>query len=272
MSKVSDMRIVGFGAAPKKRTPPGTLYPREWSHGFGSGPYPGPNGLVVCTQLDHSEYRESTNHWNALEWTGEKKACAKCGRPTYSEWFKAINWESRDTEYWREIFRTAEDAERGLDGGLPFIYLWESKGFRGQRLIQGDEDWDPNASPNVREFFRPKSVLKLLEQRYRFSWRNQQGRPERMTLVQHIRRRRYEERRPVGKENRYPGFDGLLRMELDDLAEGKDYVDNRRFAAVKSRADMRRYRKQRDSGCCGSIDKEVSIMGRKFMIGCNFGH
>jgi len=61
-------------------------------------------------------------------------------------------------------------------------------------------------------------------------------------------------------------------MELDDLAEDRDCVDNYRIADVSKRKDMRRYRKQRDSGCCGSVDKEVSIMGRKFMIGINFGH
>jgi hypothetical protein len=228
---------------------------------------------VTCTQLDHSEYRESTNHWNALEWVGEKKACTKCGRPTYQEWFAAINWENRDIEYWRRIFRAAAAAERGQDKELPFFYLWESKSRGGERLVQGDEDYDPNADTSgIREFFRPKHVLTLLHQRYKFSWHKQWGREKHLTLIEHIRLYRYRERLAPAKENRYPGFDSLLRMELEDLAKDRDYVDNRRFAAINSRKDMQRYRKQRDSGCCGSVDKEVSILGRKFMIGLNFGH
>jgi len=245
------------------------------SLGFGSGPYPTPLVPVTCTQLDHSEYRESGNYWNALEWVGEKKECAKCGRPTYQAWFAAINWESRDVEYWREIFRTADDAEKGLDGGLPFIYLWDSKGWAGQRTVRGDEDFDPRAEALKTQAgmqFRTRSVLSRLEQKYRFSWRDQHGSPKRQTLAQHIRQCRYDRRRPQRKENRYPGFDSLLRMELDDLAKERDCVDNYRIADVSKRKDMRRYRKQRDSGCCGSADKEVSIMGRKFMIGINFGH
>jgi len=226
----------------------------------------------ACTQLDHSEYRESTEHWNALEWVGEKKSCAKCGRPTYQAWFEAINWENRDIEYWRRIFRVAAAAERGLDGELPFFFLWESKRFAGERLIQGDEDYDPNADTSgIREFFRPKHVRTLLHQRYKYSWHKQWGREGRLTLIEHIRLYRYRERLPVRKENSYPGFNSLLRMEMEDLTDDT-CTDNYRVADVSIRKDMQRYRKQRDSGCCGSIDKEVSIMGRKFMIGLNYGH
>ncbi len=243
------------------------------SLGFGSGPYPGPNGPVTCTQLEHSEYRESGEHWNALAYVAEKKYCNKCGRPTYQEWFASINWQSRNIEYWREIFRTAADAERGLDGGLPFFYLWEADTRVHGRLVRGDEDYDPNAdTSSIREFFRPKSVLTLLRQRYKYSWHKQWGSEKHLTLIEHIRLHRYRERLPLRKENRYPGFDSLLYAEIEAMMPDETCKDNYRAADISIRKDMQRYRKQKERGCCGDADKEVTIMGRKFMIGLNFGH
>lgn len=63
--------------------------------------------------------------------------------------------------------------------------------------------------------------------------------------------------------------DGVLSKE----SEEDDCVDNYRVACTRKSSQMRRYEKQRRSGCCGSADfVRVGPDGQKYVLGYNFGH
>jgi hypothetical protein len=52
-----------------------------------------------------------------------------------------------------------------------------------------------------------------------------------------------------------------------------DCMDNCRVALLKSPSQMRRFKKQRDSGCCGSHEEVLDGPdGKKYILGCNYGH
>lgn len=56
------------------------------------------------------------------------------------------------------------------------------------------------------------------------------------------------------------------------LTDDDPCCDNSRFAWFDDKDAMEKYDKQRDEGCCGFIDLEVMIAGRKAWIGLNYGH
>lgn len=62
--------------------------------------------------------------------------------------------------------------------------------------------------------------------------------------------------------------------KLDELKEGCDFVDNDRVARKGNTAQMRRYRRQKESGCCGFHDSKAvcPIDGKVYLLGFNFGH
>ena len=62
--------------------------------------------------------------------------------------------------------------------------------------------------------------------------------------------------------------DDVIRIESDGL----HCVDNARVGKVGS-SQMRRYRRQKDDGCCGSSDTvHTGPDGKRYAIGFNFGH
>lgn len=64
------------------------------------------------------------------------------------------------------------------------------------------------------------------------------------------------------------------QAELDKEMEGLSCVDNSRVARKDSTGQVRRYRKQKESGCCGFSDWEARcpIDGKVYLLGFNFGH
>lgn len=60
-----------------------------------------------------------------------------------------------------------------------------------------------------------------------------------------------------------------------DIVAGWDNpcTDNIRAALMSSPSQMRRFRKQRNNGCCGSHEETLKGPdGKKYLLGCNFGH
>ena len=54
---------------------------------------------------------------------------------------------------------------------------------------------------------------------------------------------------------------------------GLECMDNQRVALLKSPSQMRRFKKQRDKGCCGSYEEVLDGPdGKKYILGCNHGH
>lgn len=198
-----------------------------------------------CTVKDHSDYIEDTNHYNTLTLGKEKTFCNKCNRPNYRTWYQSIEWNNKDKAYWKGLFKSIW---KWID--LPY---WRKFG-PGNVYVYGNPDgpegsvWD-DVRKGCKELYRaPKA------------------------LTNEILLDRYHRRLTPPKEHNYFGYQTLINLKLNMLTEDQSCVDNHRWAALDSRADMRRYRRQRDKGCCGSHDEEISILGRKFMIGWNYGH
>lgn len=64
----------------------------------------------------------------------------------------------------------------------------------------------------------------------------------------------------------------MLRYEIRKMTEDLDCVDNVRVAAEDNRMEMNHYRWRKSHGCCGSVDTVAFVHGRRFAIGCNYGH
>lgn len=198
--------------------------------------------VTDCTSYDHSNFEKSRNFWG-LERKREPSAeCQKCGRPEFMEWFRKLNWQLRDPAYWKQVFKDAKEQKVFFFRAVPSHdqYSWG---------IEVDPDKDP------------ATLLRAT----RPDW-------ARGDIGKVILERRYEERKTPKKEHDYGFLQGSIDREISRMTADLDCVDNIRFAAMNSRKDMRRYRAQQDEGCCGSHDEEVTIYGRKFMIGCNYGH
>lgn len=61
---------------------------------------------------------------------------------------------------------------------------------------------------------------------------------------------------------------------LGNLSKNHDYVDNQRVACIRNSPQKRRYRRQKDRGCCGSVDvvEKCPIDGKTYRLGFNYGH
>lgn len=60
---------------------------------------------------------------------------------------------------------------------------------------------------------------------------------------------------------------------LGEMSEGYSCVDNSRVALMRNTSQMRRYRSQLASGCCGFCDAaRVGPDGQKYLLGFNYGH
>lgn len=70
---------------------------------------------------------------------------------------------------------------------------------------------------------------------------------------------------PMWFHDKRTAIDWLLSKELE-------YMDNLRYAKLSDAAGYSLYMKQKDSGCCGSIDQLIIVGQELAMIGCNYGH
>jgi hypothetical protein len=199
-----------------------------------------------CTNLDHSDYKVAGN-FHGLERIGRRSHCEVCGRPEFWKWFNDLYWHTKNPAYWKQIFKDAEEQ-------LAFFWKCEPRGGRALFSVYVDGDVD-----DVRSILIPT----------RPDW-------ARGNLTVLIQQERYKRRQQHIKDHTlgYGEIQSFLEKELRQLIEKNDleYVDNYRYAAMDVRKDMRRYRKIKDKGCCGSFDAEVTIAGRKYMVGCNYGH
>ncbi len=201
---------------------------------------------MECTSFDHSGFKVSTNFWGLERPSEDMESCPRCWKLEFSTWWKRIQWKTKDREYWKRIFREAER-------GDAFFYRSEPIDSSGNYRVHVDADEDPTKVPFIT---RPPRL-----------WRAK-------TLCGEILQYRHQARLQTPKEHHYGWRQPFVRAAIKAmLAEVNDScIDNVRFAACDVRKDMRRYRDRQMGGCCGHHDETVSIFGRKFMIGCNYGH
>ena len=197
-----------------------------------------------CTNIDHSDYKVATNHWG-LERKERVEFCPKCKRPDFYTWYQRLLWSSKDPAYWKQVFKDAT----------------EQKVFFFKAVPNGKFDHPTYVYVDADTVNDPASVLRPTVPK-----RAQRG------IVADIKQERYRRRLPQTKEHYYGPYQAGINAAMDAAFEDLEYVDNRRFAAADSRKDMRRYNAQKDHGCCGYYDATVTVMGRLFWIGCNYGH
>jgi hypothetical protein len=71
-----------------------------------------------------------------------------------------------------------------------------------------------------------------------------------------------------------PVIANKLLAEFNKVLQNPEYCydDNHRYAEVGNVQQEAWYKKFRKKGCCGFYDDVVTIEGRKFKIGFNYGH
>jgi hypothetical protein len=195
--------------------------PNEWLNYCGCGEYLGPvscnatcTGKYGCGSRHRGFYCEKDVYGNAVhtwiaDWSHSPPTrCESCGMVELREYMKTLDWNSRDPNYWREIFHHVRE-----------------------RAYSND----------IHDF------------------------------VAEIKRHRYQHRLPQPKQNDYGRrINAKLEGLLNDASSGLDCVDNYRYALKSSRRDMRRFR--REAGCCGRHVETVTVEGREYVIGFNYGH
>jgi hypothetical protein len=192
------------------------------------------------------------------------------GQPL-SEWILermesgAIDWHRRDPDYWRGWFREVSD--------------WRKVSFPPQPC-----PLTARAKARTWPFF-----LRIVAEKIGAADRHVPGvwvgnGREPTSAAQWLRRVRYLHRtvrdRPGAARGDNPVKDyGLLvgralNKHMSQMVKdiGDSCVDNFRFARMDRAGDMRRYRIAKAGGCCGSFDRVVTILGKKYIIGCNYGH
>jgi len=94
-----------------------------------------------------------------------------------------------------------------------------------------------------------------------------------------LRQRRYQHRYEKATahlqspETQYGASIGLtLSAAIRTASEGRDCVDNLRWARKDNAPDRRRYRKAKARGCCGFHDDQITIDGKVYFYGFNYGH
>ena len=66
-----------------------------------------------------------------------------------------------------------------------------------------------------------------------------------------------------------------IRTRLDEIIEdeGLECADRFRFTPMDDDEGMHQFEFVKDGGCCGSFERIVEdATGRKWLIGCNYGH
>jgi len=196
-----------------------------------------------------------------IRWDQDANACSKIPQRTweqkkipFNEWINKIDiYLDRDVRlypnYWAEITRRA-NAE-----ALP-LREQELDHYKEERI---PSTWD-YATTRTRQVPVMKTVVYMPAK-----------------AIRRMRAKYQLENPPRPKYG--PKIDFWIQDELRDLVkEHGDHCNNNwRWADKKKSGEVRRYKRARDSGCCGSYDTEVEYKplfgkSRTFLLGFNYGH
>jgi hypothetical protein len=104
-----------------------------------------------------------------------------------------------------------------------------------------------------------------------------------LNIPEHNVREIIKEVKRIKNELKVKGWKNILPLNIVDWAnnefrkiietEDLEYVDNYRVADIKKSSQVRRYKKQKENGCCGYFDTKLTGPdGRVYLLGCNYGH
>lgn len=186
-------------------------------------------------------------------------------KPYIKEWIDAnlheIQWTKKDRSYWTAIFKRANAESR-----LPMLHPRHTLSDRARSA-----QWHEALFTYYLRVVIPTDIQQSFDSgkiKLPSDW---------------IRTIRYIERQISGNKfikvpsyplrDRYGAFVGMqLEREFRDATEGLTCVDNFRCAEASNREEMSYYRWQQRNGCCGRFDHQVTVEGRVFWIGANYGH
>ena len=97
---------------------------------------------------------------------------------------------------------------------------------------------------------------------------------ERLKSRRNWKREEHAQRHLDSPERQYGEIvGGIISASMSAAMRGKSCIDNHRWAKIGNSADMRRYRRAKDKGCCGFYDDKIFIpFVGSFLIGFNYGH
>jgi len=74
----------------------------------------------------------------------------------------------------------------------------------------------------------------------------------------------------IAEQLKFDTLDDAICWMEDEIND--PCIDNFRYTSTDNYDGMVTYEQQQESGCCGSYDTYVTIGGKEWMIGCNYGH
>ncbi len=186
-------------------------------------------------------------------------------RPYVGEWIKAqgdIRWDQKDAAYWKVLLKRADQESRLPDHEMIRRHRPISRRTRDQTWWRAmgayTEEWRfPAAVHGAYNAFKSPS-----------DWVRQVRYIERGTVTGDFPR--------MVKDNLDVRYGAKVAKVLGErirlMTKEFGCVDNVRVAARDNKAEMAHYRWQKGSGCCAYQDIEIDVLGRPFVIGCNYGH
>jgi hypothetical protein len=217
-----------------------------------------------CSDQTDDEFEELLEDWHAA--VSKARGEPEDTRPFIADWILDriedgdIDWHLRDHDYWRELLIRVDRETR-----LP------PKRVEPRTARSRARTW---------RYFSSRLVEKARFNSLEYGWF--ENVPE--TPADWVRRSRYVFRAAREQVGALRGQDPIrdygerigelllaqmarLRREINDPC-----MDNFRFADASEPGDMKRYKRRVRQGCCGSHDTTVTIRGKVFWIGCNYGH
>ena len=190
---------------------------------------------------------------------------------------QGIAWLYKDREYWKTLFRRAEE-ETFVPGTrvffcMPGLYDCYSKtGLHVAEERPGERD-------SVHLYLM--GLMRVLMPQVYTTPEDQMQRREARTSTQWLKHLRFLARKKANDrkqnvrrrlEDYPPRTRELLQHNIQSMTRGLECVDNIRIAEAKRPGECRRYYEKKSMGCCGSKDTIVRILGKDYLIGCNYGH
>ena len=221
-----------------------------------------------CVSRTDDEFEELIEDWDKAIYFARNPGVTCDFRQPISDWilsnFDVVDWHNRDKSYWVELFNRVDE-----------VTVVPPRGFRSHTVRRAKLKWSifrqiitekTGASQRhiPRGWYDDKNVP-----------RNQADWLKRVRFIVRVVRDAPGAARgddPVADYGERIGkmINGAMTRMAKDIDD--PCMDNFRFAEMDKSGDLRRYWDQRARGCCGSCDQVVTIDGRKFQIGCNYGH
>jgi hypothetical protein len=188
---------------------------------------------------------------------------AEDDRPYVGEWLAqqgSIQWDRREKSYWSDLLCRAD-----RDSQLPDHKVIGGRGPTSRRSHR--RSWWHAMGRYTEKWRIPNKV--------EAAWLTFKAPSDWVRAIRHIERcigGAFPLLIPYDLSRYGPVAEPLLRAEIEAMTRDLDFVDNLRVARLDDPKEKSHYRWQKRGGCCGSENRQITVLGRRFLIGCNYGH